>query len=127
MEVEMCLMNGPWRTGENCPVVGVGGSSAIVLPYTKSSSQSKTEISRKRWMSTNNAVMCAESSYSSVCCLSKWRNGAFDSDMTWHGLDSEDESSEQWSCSAIEDTPNPEPLKNIALNNFAQGHSLQSP
>ena len=46
-------------------------------------------------MSTDSGVMCADSCYSSVSCLFKWRDGAFDSDMTWHGLDSEDESSGQ--------------------------------
>jgi len=69
-------------------------------------------------MSTDNVVMCAGLSYSSVHCLFKWRDGAFDSDMTWWGLGSDDESPEQCSCSAIGDTPNPEPLKNITLNNM---------
>lgn len=72
-------------------------------------------------MSTDNTVMCAGSSYSSVHCLFKWRDGGFDSDMTWQGLGSEGESPEQCSCSAIGDTSNPEPLRNIALNNMHKG------
>jgi hypothetical protein len=71
--------------------------------------------SRRRAMSTDNVVICAGLSYSSVHCLFKWRDGAFDSDLTWQGLGSEDELPEHCSCSAIGDTPSPEPLKNIAL------------